>query len=135
MMSFPNSDLVNGDLANTLQLGLGEASLEVSFLNFFHDIPTDSKMTSHIQNAHISGQMQGLAFKGLRVGPTLLRKAYIRLANNATSTTFDALSLQFNKHRFASYLVSFPISLVGFRKETDVHFFQSKIRFSRMNLI
>jgi len=67
MMSLADVDLVDGDLLEFVQLGFAEAAFKVLGLDFLDGVPADLKMVGHVLDGHVSGQFQGIAFKGTGV--------------------------------------------------------------------
>ncbi len=55
-MAFANGDFIDGDLLKFMELGKSKTSHQVSFLNIFDDVPTDSQMPGHIFNGHVLRQ-------------------------------------------------------------------------------
>jgi hypothetical protein len=52
-MPFTDGDFIDGDLLEFVELWERKSSDQVSFLNIFDDVPTDSQMPGHILNGHV----------------------------------------------------------------------------------
>src|SRR6516165_1778523 len=58
-VALSDGNLVDGDLMEVLQLGLGVAAAEVALLDVLDDIPADTEVSGHIEDGHTPGQFQG----------------------------------------------------------------------------
>jgi hypothetical protein len=85
-----HGDLVDGDLAEILELGLGVAAREVALLNVLDNVPADSRVVGHIEDGHAPRQFQGVALESLGVGPPWVGEIDLHLANLPTGLTGDA---------------------------------------------
>src|SRR3974390_594845 len=89
-MALGDGDLINGDLAEVPQLGLGVASAQVTFLDVLDDVPTDAQVPGHVEDGHAPRQFQGIALEGFGVGSPWVGKGDLHLADHATGPADDA---------------------------------------------
>ncbi len=70
-MSVANIDFICGDALECLEWRAGELPLKESFLDFFHRMPNDPQVVSHISHGHVSGEFQDVTLE--RSGVSLAR--------------------------------------------------------------
>ena len=89
-VSLGDGDLVDGDLPQVLELGLGVAAAEVALLDVLDDVPADAQVAGHVEDGHAPRQFQGVALEGLGVGPPRVGEGDLDLADHATGLAGDA---------------------------------------------
>src|SRR5262249_57948935 len=57
-------DLVDGDVPQVLELGLGESPRQVALLDVLDRVPADVEVAGHIEDGHAPRQLQGVALEG-----------------------------------------------------------------------
>jgi hypothetical protein len=105
-MPLADRHLIDGDLLQFLQLGLGETSLQIAFLDVFDDVPTDVEMQGGVLDGGELRELQRVAFEGVRVGPAGIGKGHLDLpgafalkANDARHIDHEKGRLQADGHR------------------------------------
>src|SRR5262249_28779520 len=85
-----HGDLVDGDVAEVLELGLGVPPRQVAPLDVLDEIPADIEVMGDVLDGHAPGQLQGVASEGLGVAPPGVGEGDIDLADGAAGRAFDA---------------------------------------------
>src|SRR5262249_46982324 len=98
-MAFADGDLVDGNFLEVLELGSAKASLQISLLNVFDDVPTDIEVTGRVLDGGGLGQFQGIAFEGMRVGSTWVGEGNLHLAGVLTVEANHASHLEEDEGR------------------------------------
>ena len=83
-------DLVNGDVPQVLELGLGIAAREVALLDVLDHVPADAEMLGDVADCHAARQLQGIALEGVGVAAPRVGEGDLDLAHDATILAFDA---------------------------------------------
>jgi hypothetical protein len=83
-------NLVDGDVAQVLELGLGVAATQVSLLDVLDQVPTDVQMVGHVEDGHVPGQLQGVALERLGVAAPHVGEGHLDLAHHPTVLTGHA---------------------------------------------
>jgi hypothetical protein len=63
--------------------------LEVAFLNVLDRVPADAEVESNILDRHVPKQIQGIAFKGMRVAETWVGEGELPLSRDMTVVALD----------------------------------------------
>jgi hypothetical protein len=85
-----DGDLVDGQQAQMLELGLGEMILQVPLLDILDGVSADAEMVGHVLDGHVPGQVQGVALEGMRVAATRIGEVDGNLADEVTGVAFNA---------------------------------------------
>src|SRR5271157_1145894 len=102
LVAFAHRDLVDGDLRQVFQLGLGEPSGKVTFDDVLDQIPTHVKVLGDVLDGHEAGQFQCVTFEGLGIASALIGEPNLDLSDQTTGLAVDARNLEVNDHGFAS---------------------------------
>ena len=89
-MPLGDRDLVNGDVPQVLELGLGIAAREVALLDVLDHVPADAEMLGDVADCHAARQLQGIALEGVGVAAPRVGEGDLDLAHDATILAFDA---------------------------------------------
>ena len=71
------------------------------FLDVFDEVPTNPKVSGDIKDAHVTAQLQGVAFEGVSVGPSGISETEFGLAGYSTCVAAEALDGELEIHRLA----------------------------------
>jgi hypothetical protein len=93
-MPLADGDLVDAQETQMLELGLGEALLQVPLLDVLDGVPTDAEMMGHVLDGHALGQLQGIAFEGMGVTAHGIGEVDGNLAEEPAGAAFDARDLK-----------------------------------------
>ena len=77
-------------LPQVLELGLGEATREVAFLDVLDHVPADAQVLGDIADGHAATQIQGVALEGGGVAASRVGERDLDLSHDATGLAFDA---------------------------------------------
>ena len=102
-VSFADTDFIDGDLLELVQLRAGKASQQVPFLNIFNEVPTDAQMLGYVFDGHVPGQPQGIAGKASGVTASPEGKTDLHLAQDAAEQTPDSWHQQFKPNGLVAY--------------------------------
>ena len=86
----PNGDLVDGDLTQALELGLGIATTEVALLDVLDDVPTDAQVAGHIKDGRAPRQLQDVPLEGLGIAPPRVGEGDLDLTDDPAGPAGDA---------------------------------------------
>ena len=89
-MAFGDGDLVDGEVTQVLELGLGEATCQVPLLDVLDHVPADAQVPGHVLDGHMAAQLQGVALEGAGVAAARVGEGDLDLADQATVLAFDA---------------------------------------------
>ena len=59
-----DGDLVDGDVPQVLELGLGEPPRQVALLDVLDQVPADAQVHGHVADGHAPAQLQGVPLEG-----------------------------------------------------------------------
>ena len=96
-VSLGDSDFIDGDLRELVQLGLAEAALQGTGLDILDGVPTDVEVLGHVLNGHQARQVEDIAFE--RAGAAFLGigEAQLDLPDHATGEAEDAGHLELHE--------------------------------------
>jgi hypothetical protein len=98
-MPFTDGDFIDGQAFELFELGTGKTLFQISFLDVFDYIPTDSQMSGDIQNRHVPTQLQRISLKGLGVSEARICKTQMDLPDQIAGPAPDTLDGQSNPDR------------------------------------
>ena len=101
-MPLGDSDLVDGDPLEVLQLGLGEAAREIALLDLLDRVPSDAQVAGDIADGHAPRQLQGVPLEGPGIGAPGIGKGDLDLTDHVASRAFDTGYGQCHDGRLAS---------------------------------
>ena len=89
-MPLGHGDLVDGDGAEVLELGLGIAPRQVALLDVLDHVPADIEVMGDVLDGHAPRQLQDVALEGLGVAAARVGEGDLDLADPPAGATFDA---------------------------------------------
>src|SRR5262249_23103778 len=101
-VSLGNGDLVDGDLTEVPQLGLGVAAAQVSLLDVLDDVPTDAQVSGHIEDGHAPRKFQRVTLEGLGISPPRVSEVELHLADQRTGLAGDTRDGEHDARRSAA---------------------------------
>jgi len=101
-MPLTRRDFINSDPLDALQARPRKALGQIPLLDLFDRIPGDTQMSGHIQDSHMSRQLQSISFKGVAIGKPGIDKSELLLVDLPTTPTFKPLNFIIQKHPFRS---------------------------------
>jgi hypothetical protein len=88
-MPLGHGDLVDGDGAEVLELGLGVPPRQVALLDVLDQVPADIQVMGDIADGHAAGQLQGVAFEGPGGAAPRVGEGDLDLADGRAGAAFD----------------------------------------------
>src|SRR5512135_1714756 len=85
-----DGDLVDGESAQVLELGPGEAAGEVALLDVLDHVPADAQVQGHVADGHAATQLQGVALEGVGGAAPRIGEGDLDLPHHTTGLAFDA---------------------------------------------
>jgi hypothetical protein len=92
VMPSANGYLIDGQPFEMFQFGMGEAFLQIPFLNILDHVPSDVEMTGYVLDGHVPAKLQGVAFECPCIG----------VARIGTGGTPHSLDSQNDPYRLAT---------------------------------
>jgi hypothetical protein len=101
-VSFADGDLVNGDAAQTPELGFGECAEEISLLDVLDYVPADGQMAGDVLNGHTAGKLKDIPLELPDEASVRVGKTDLDLPHHPAGPALDALYRQFDYDLFES---------------------------------
>ena len=98
-VALADGHLIDGDLLELLELGLGEPPLQIAFLDVLDNVPTDIEMPGRVLDGGELRELQRVAFKGVRVAPARIGEGNLDLPGEFTSKAHDPRHLDHEERR------------------------------------
>ena len=89
-VALADGDLVDGDVPQVLELGLGIAARQVALLDVLDQVPADAQVRGHVADGHPPGEVQHVPLEGLGVAPPRVGEGDLDLTHHPTGTALDA---------------------------------------------
>jgi len=103
LLPFADTDFVDRDYFQPLERWFGEASVQISLLNVFDQIPTDPEQPGDTFDGHVLAQAQHEPFKCARVGSARIGELDFDAPDRAALQALDSGDGELDEHGLQAY--------------------------------